>query len=231
MQVTDRGDSPNAEVGGRERPVGLPLPATFSQIECVQASVRDRTAELSRGEAQVVAKSIIKRRSEYSTGRWLARHLLSRFEVTNYELLPDPDRQPIWPDRLVGSITHSDAIAVVAVANKSLFSSLGIDIEKKDRVSCELIPRLLTSFEQQRYADIDPTLIYSAKEACYKYLFPLLGHYVDYLDVEVVLGPSDSSFALRDVGNSAVGQIVDNALGYVTDIDGHWFCCVGAEQH
>ena len=48
-------------------------------------------------------------------------------------------------------------------------------------------PKLLTGQERRNLRQIDPTLIFSAKEATYKLLYPLFGVYVDFLDVEISL--------------------------------------------
>ena len=52
------------------------------------------------------------------------------------------DRVPIWPDDLVGSITHTDLCAAAAVARRDQgFVAIGIDLEPADALPPELWAR------------------------------------------------------------------------------------------
>lgn len=208
----------------------LELPAEFDGIVCSKSHVADHMDTLSYCESQVVTNAVEKRRREYSTGRWLAHRVMRCFDVVDVDLLPDENRQPQWPSTLVGSITHTDTCAAVAVARKTTLLSVGIDMEHIGRVDQEIVPRLLTPSELRTYTDTDPTLLFSAKEACYKFLFPLTGEYVDYQDVEVTLDFAHQNFSLRYVGERKANAVVERAFGAFRQDEKHWICCVAMRR-
>ena len=63
-----------------------------------------------------MAAAVDKRQREFATGRRLAHGLLTELGVGGGPLLPGRDRAPIWPDGVVGTISHSRAWCVVAAA-------------------------------------------------------------------------------------------------------------------
>ncbi|MFT4582889.1 MAG: 4'-phosphopantetheinyl transferase EntD [Gammaproteobacteria bacterium] len=196
------------------------------KIVCLQCPIGDYSSSMPVNEQLCISRARAKRRNEYSTGRWLARTILTSFNSENFELLVGKKRQPLWPTHVVGSITHTDTHAAVAVAHKAEFLSIGIDMERINRVTANLVPKLLTRTEQQLYSEVDPTLIFSAKEACYKFLFPLQGEYVDYLSVETRFNFADSTFTLRYIGDSQGNRVADRAQGKFLTIGECWFCIV-----
>ena len=61
------------------------------------------------------------------------------------------DRVPIWPDDLVGSITHTDLWAAAAVARRDQgFVAIGIDLEPADALPPELSASVCTPEEQAK---------------------------------------------------------------------------------
>src|ERR1700722_527647 len=48
-----------------------------------------------------------KRTKDFCAGRLCARKALESFHIHGFPILTAPDRQPIWPRRLIGSITHT----------------------------------------------------------------------------------------------------------------------------
>jgi 4'-phosphopantetheinyl transferase EntD len=191
------------------------LAVGFEKIVCLQCPIGDYSSSMPVNEQLFISRARAKRRNEYSTGRWLARTLLRSFNAENFELLVGEK-----------SITHTDTHAAVAVAHKAEFLSIGIDMERINRVTANLVPKLLTRTEQQLYSEVDPTLIFSAKEACYKFLFPLQGEYVDYLSVETRFNFADSTFTLRYIGDSQGNRVADRAQGKFLTIGECWFCIV-----
>ena len=194
--------------------------------QCIQCKVRDFSAYLTPEENSCIAGVAPKRRNEFSTGRWLAHQLFPKFDVRQFNLLPGEKRQPEWPPHLVGSITHTDSHAVVAIGRKTNLLGIGIDMEERGRLTNKISRRILTVTERRRYPDVDPTLIFSAKEACYKFLFPLVSEYVDYLAIEVDLDLDQGGFKLRYTGKSTQNCIADSAEGTFASIGNRWFCTV-----
>ena len=91
-----------------------------------------------------------------------------------------PDGQVCWPEGVVGSISHAPGLAGAIVGWKKDFESLGLDIEKKDRVQEETWNRLFTENEQKYLLQFPlggqsekATEIFSLKEAFYKFQWPI----------------------------------------------------------
>ena len=62
-------------------------------------------------EALAVANAVPKRVQEFAAGRLCARRALAEFGVVDFPVRAARDRQPIWPEFLVGSITHTRGCA------------------------------------------------------------------------------------------------------------------------
>ena len=80
-------------------------------------------------EAVSVAKAVPKRVGEFAAGRLCARRALAEFGITGVPLTMAPDRAPVWPESMVGSITHTRGLCAAVVAERRRFASLGIDVE------------------------------------------------------------------------------------------------------
>ena len=207
-----------------------PLDLGESSLHCAWAAIADHTGALAPQEAATLQRANPKRRAEYATARMLAKHLLAGFGIEDFPLLSGAKREPLWPPGVVGSVTHTDTHAAVAVARNAHIRALGIDLETCARVTPKLLPKLLTPSEIERYSDVDPTLIFSAKEACYKFLYPSVRAYVDYLDVEVHLSSETSTFALSYVGEKLENIQLADAEGMYFKHHQQWFCYVVARQ-
>ena len=204
----------------------LDLTGICDRVVCLYSQVEDLTEFLTHAEAGAVASAVPKRKREYSTGRWLARCALSRLGRETGNLLSGAAREPLWPEGITGSITHTDRCAAVAIASSADFLGIGIDMEHVGAVDQKLLPKLLTRVERANLNGIDPTLFFSAKEACYKLLYPIVGEYVDFKAVEVSVNENDRLFSLRYVGSSPANAIVEQATGIYMELENHWISCV-----
>jgi 4'-phosphopantetheinyl transferase EntD len=121
--------------------------------------------------------------------------LLSEFGIEGFPLKAAQDRQPLWPELLVGSITHTAGFCAAVAARKNQILAVGIDSELAASVKEELwrwicTPeettwlRTLPAAEQAGAA----TLIFSAKEAFYKCQYPLVQERLYFHDASVAVG-------------------------------------------
>jgi len=118
--------------------------------------------------------------------------LLAEFGIHDFPIEVAEDRQPVWPETLVGSITHTTGFCAAVVAERSRLRAVGLDSEISDSVKADLWPSICTSAEinwlrslpelQQTRA---ATLIFSAKEAFYKCQYPLTRQFLTFRDVIV----------------------------------------------
>lgn len=135
-----------------------------------------------------------KRLEDFSTGRYCAMKALDQLGMKDIVIPIGPNREPIWPEGVVGSISHCDTLAGAIVAKKSDHISLGIDIEEFGRVTPDLWDLVFTENEKNYLSGlsdedkrVQSTAIFSIKEAFYKFQHPLTKTFLDFLDVEVAL--------------------------------------------
>lgn len=120
-----------------------------------------------------VARSAEKRRRDFALGRACARAALAGLGHGEAAIGKGENGAPLWPPGITGSITHTQGYAAALVGESGRFAGIGIDAERAGGVTGDLWPRLLSLSEQQwleTYADplLAATLLFSAKEACYK---------------------------------------------------------------
>lgn len=139
------------------------------------AQMRDSEAVLYPEEAALVANAVDKRRREFALGRACARAALAAMGREAMAILRGGDGAPLWPDGVVGSISHTEGYACAVVAPARSFKAIGVDAEWIGGVSDTLLPRLFDDQELARLmamgADerrVFATLGFSAKEACFK---------------------------------------------------------------
>ena len=133
-----------------------------------------------------------KRLADFSTGRYCAMKALEQIGIQNVIIPIGKDREPIWPEGIVGSISHCESLTGAIVSRKADHISLGLDIEEIGRVTADLWPYVFTDKEIE-YLNTLPidqqelicTSIFSLKEAFYKFQFPITNLFLDFLDVEV----------------------------------------------
>ena len=157
-------------------------------------------AQVYEAEHKAVERAIDKRRHEYWSARHLARCALSVLGVQAGPLLNAPDRSPIWPHGVLGSISHTTGWCGVAVARQTPGRrGLGIDAERCGKMSWGVAERVLTARELRRLPpaphDLDwATLLFSAKEAVYKCIYPSVRRFVGFLEVELELDVPQRTF-------------------------------------
>jgi len=150
------------------------------------------------GDEQKLAISVSSQRhKQLVTGRRLAREAIGRIGGDTGTVLPaDHNGVPIWPANIKGSISHTASLCAVAVAGSGTVSYLGIDIET-NRANFEENEWHLVSNDEEismagQCTDLTThqfvNLVFSAKEAAYKSLYPALhGRQIGFLDLHCQL--------------------------------------------
>ena len=146
------------------------------------------------------------RLAEYITVRDCARQALASLGTPPAAILGDARGAPIWPDGIVGSMTHCRGYRAAAVARASDLTVLGIDAEPAEPLPSGIARRISTDAELAGITGLDPDvpwdrLLFSAKEAIYKAWYPLTRIGLGFHDVNIALQPGgQASFVfLRDV--------------------------------
>ena len=145
-----------------------------------------------QSDLDAVINAVTSRQREYIAGRVLARELLGRLGVDAQTIASGPKREPLWPKGIVGSISHNELFCAAVVAQNSVVTSVGIDIETTGRIDRQLWGHLFTKEETEHLLQLEPvaqlrqaTLFFSIKEAFYKYQFPITQSWVGFRDVSV----------------------------------------------
>jgi 4'-phosphopantetheinyl transferase EntD len=164
------------------------------------AGADDWDADLIGSEADAVADAVVARQREFRAGRACARRALGRLGLPPVAIPSGERREPIWPDGVRGSITHSDGFCAAAVAREDVVASLGIDAAANRPMPAPIARRIVTvgdrleglggavdhAVEHDVNHAVDPVaLVFSAKEAFYKAWYPLTGRWLDFEDVAV----------------------------------------------
>ncbi len=170
-------------------------------------------------ERALVASAVPKRRHEFAAGRRCARALLSQLGHPRFALLRNDDRTPRWPAGLVGSISHSDSLCVVALARSTHAAALGVDVEPDAALEAGLWPKICSRRELDQALGSRPDaergrivrLLFSAKEATYKSVYPLVGKVFGFHAVEIQVDWESRRFTPRLDG--AIAALLP--VGYV----------------
>lgn len=168
-------------------------------------------------EMAAIAEASEHRRREFATGRVLAHEAMIELGRAGAAIPRGPDREPVWPRGITGSITHTRDTAAVAVATTERVVSVGIDLETTGRVSERVLGRILTPAEQSLLGDGDkrlPDLVFSAKEAGYKATRPLAGRYIGFQEAEVDIDWARGRFRFRYVGTHGPNRVMERGDGY-----------------
>jgi 4'-phosphopantetheinyl transferase EntD len=163
-------------------------------------------------EARAVGNAVAKRRSEFSAGRHCARMAMAELGHLACAIPSGPDRAPVWPLGLVGSITHSAELCAAVVARSDCYRSVGIDTELIDAIPAELVDDILRPDEAgeiNRMARPDgadwPTLYFCLKEAAYKAFYPICRRIIGFQDMRLRVDPEARRFLAELPGLFASG--------------------------
>ena len=146
------------------------------------------------------------RQRQFEAGRSCAAGLLASMGSGDTRVGIHADRSPAWPAGYVGSISHTDMLLGVAVARASVLRGIGIDIEGvvSVRAAWEIERMCLNQHELRRRKGLGlnrcvyAALCFSAKEALYKCLYPLVQRYFDFHAAEIIgICPRTGTLRLR----------------------------------
>lgn len=157
-------------------------------------------------EAALVRDAVEKRRREFTLGRTCARGALEKLGFAGFPILTGGSRQPLWPDGIVGSITHCDGYAAAAVARRTEVAGLGIDGEHNIPLPAEVLNLIASEKEREMLSRLNSDdvcwdrLLYSAKESFFKTWFPMTGQWLDFLEAHVTVHPDRCTFSISLLG-------------------------------
>jgi len=194
------------------------LPADIVAVEANNDSLAE---PLLPEEAALMYRASPARLREFTIARGCARRALGKLGFPSIPILRGSSRQPLWPDGIVGSITHSRAYYAAAVARRTRLIAIGIDAE----VNEPLPPGVLAIIARdEEVAWLNRRLplsicwdraLFSAKESVFKAWFPITGRWLAFEDVSVDFEFRSNRFRARFLAEK---PIVDGRE--ITSFDG-----------
>lgn len=146
-----------------------------------------------------------RRQLQHLAGRECAIAALREIEVSAVRIPTESSGAPLWPPGVVGSISHHEMCCCAVVARNCTVAGLGIDVIFDDDIQPDLWPFVLTAREASRLSSLSRDkaalvagIIFAAKEAYYKCVFPLSAHWLDFADVEIAVDLHKASVTIFD---------------------------------
>lgn len=145
--------------------------------------------------AVAAVRGVAKRQTEHLAGRICARAALHQLTGTPSMPSVGDEGVPLWPETVVGSITHGAGMALAIAAFAHHYQGLGIDIEqllspqRADRLAAQIhTPEELERRAQRPISEhaLCTSLTFSIKESLFKALYPIVGQRFYFHDAEVL---------------------------------------------
>lgn len=161
-----------------------------------------------------VKMAVTKRKAEYLAGRYCASKALSRFGQRYFVVKSGSHGEPLWPQDLRGSISHTQTLAVATV-NKSGID-VGIDVEQlKSKKTFLEIEEIIATESECKNLDtpnqaywLNLAIVFSMKESFFKAVFNQVKQYLEFSDVFV----SRINIRDRELTLKLVGSLSDNLI-------------------
>ncbi|UOA26823.1 4'-phosphopantetheinyl transferase superfamily protein [Pseudosulfitobacter sp. DSM 107133] len=184
-------------------------------VEIALSNPRAPQPALWPDEASAIARAVPARAQEFAAGRAAARAALGALGHPPAAIPMAPDRAPVWPADVVGSISHTADLCAAALAPAAAFRAIGIDLEDHADLPADLLPMVCTLDERawlasqpRDAAGILARLIFSAKECAYKCQYRMTETLFDFDTLEVTpdldTGQFEATFT-RQIGAFGAG--------------------------
>lgn len=176
------------------------LPPT---VAVAVAGPGDWAGELLPAERACLSdRAVQSRRRDFTAGRVCARRALAGLGLAVAPVLSAPDRSPVWPPGVVGTITHTPGYCAAAAARSAEIRSLGMDAERHKELNPGVRRLICLPEEEESFARLPagvswPAVVFSAKESIYKVWHPIVGTWLDFHDARVELDADAGTFTAR----------------------------------
>jgi 4'-phosphopantetheinyl transferase EntD len=178
-----------------------------SNVVIIHASEEMWSTPAHVDEERLIEGSVTKRQREFRAGRNAARAALKQLNAPSGPLLRGENREPIWPQGFIGSISHCDDSCITACVQKGEIISLGLDVEPLKPLKPGVARYIETEDERlfmERHSQLPPRLIFSAKESLYKCYHPLVRRFFGFHSVVLDLDIPQQRFRFSPSGSCEV---------------------------
>jgi 4'-phosphopantetheinyl transferase EntD len=136
------------------------------------------------------ARAVAGRRALFALGRAAARDALLELGFEAVGVGRGEGGEPLWPDDVVGAISHSQDVAVAIVGHRTDYVGLGVDVEEPARGPTARAARLVCRPNEMAWVDPESgtqrlTMLFSAKEAIFKAAYPIQRVWLGFADAEL----------------------------------------------
>ncbi|WAC55149.1 4'-phosphopantetheinyl transferase family protein [Gordonia sp. SL306] len=177
-------------------------------------------------ERTLIERAVEKRRREFTTARHCARQAMSELGIGPTPIMRGERGMPLWPERVVGSLTHCDGYRAAVVAYSLQVRSLGIDAEPHEQLPDGVLEHTSIADERDVLAGRPSglhwdRLLFCAKEATYKAWFPITQRWLGFEDAHITFeqtAPQAGTFTSRILID---GTAVDGGAP-LRELSGRW---------
>ena len=166
------------------------------RVHTATAEIRD-DARLHPEEEPLAASMSEARRAEFASARVCARRALAPLGHSEAAIGRGERRMPLWPEGVVGALTHRDGWCAAAVGRAQDWLGIGLDAEPWKPLSRRALERISTDAEREALATLPcgpehwGPVVFSAKECLYKALFPHTRIFLGFREAEIALEVED----------------------------------------
>jgi 4'-phosphopantetheinyl transferase EntD len=158
-----------------------------------------------------------RRRVSFALGRAAARDALAELGLEPLGIGRGAGGEPIWPDGIVGAITHTGDVAIAVVGRQSDYAGIGIDVEQQSPGLSARAARLVCTPTEFGWVEEAPlsnrgTMLFSAKEAVFKALFPIERIWLGFGDAELTWHAERCGFDARLLKSAGLKYPVGSTL-------------------
>lgn len=184
-------------------PAGYTLARSLFGADLAIAVTDPRTTynHLLPQETGAMSRMAPTRQRAYAAGRAAAHDAMTRLGQPVQPVLMTPDRAPLWPEGLTGSISHSQSCCIAVLGRVSDVRAIGVDVEEDTGLDADLVATVCTTVERawlsaqpRATAGLLGKLIFSAKECAYKCQYPLSKTLFGFENLEVTPDPDTGQF-------------------------------------
>ena len=185
-------------------------------------------------EREHIAQAVAKRRLEFAAVRGCARRALHELGFPPVPILPGEQREPQWPEGVVGSMTHCAGYCAAAVARTGDVAALGIDAEVHAPLPDGVLDLISLESERARLAGLTERVsgsvhwdrvLFSAKEAVYKAWFPLTRRWLGFEEADIELrldGTFEAALLTKQAASAALSPSPAADSGIPRGFAGRW---------
>ncbi|BDX04996.1 4'-phosphopantetheinyl transferase family protein [Planctobacterium marinum] len=157
---------------------------------------------------EALKNAVPKRKAEFLAGRYCAGRALQALRCAQHQVGIGENRSPLWPDGVVGAISHDCNNAIVMAKHKtSTTDAIGVDIEKWIAESeLDKVQQLVLNQDEHQLLmqsglsmQQGITTLFSAKESFFKAIYNQVGEYFGFEEaqlIDIVLTPGGGQLKL-----------------------------------